>query len=577
MDNDETDLFDITVGLLVKKDRRTKAGKMKEDDLVREIDYLSFQLDAFARSHLLTSITLFKEGVLSLFKLLDKSNRGKYHTETAPSPGETTEETEQMEICEGSSPDPMSTLSRGLKEFKLTNLNERGNKTLFTAKEDFRQARLKATEAFNNEALSTLDRIQAIAIRVAAKILENVDHPEEALAVCRMSLEDLHSLKGVPESFGVELAQGFRSRFNKEDRRQIIASVCRINRSIYDVMSMIGISGELLTLPLIGEGKEAVNPLHDSRVAEILGKQDMEQFSVQPLSLGQEDEEENKPKIPQGIAADSQAHIIVGDEWDRNVKVFDRTGKFQYSFPCPLSDNPNALSSIADVATDGNDNVYALIEVEKSATARYQVYVFKKHTTLHCFPLREEAGEVLRLTLNKKDHVLVLVQLVDSSDQNIRSAVEVYNKDGKFKHSFGDQQLKRAQDLSVTGDDRILVLDKDVDYVLSVHVFSPDGKHLFQFKVNEEPYITNSRPSVARYQALNHVVVAYPCTSSRGKGHCVKIVVYTIENDKHEIVRSNEIATGEVASTRGIAVTLNGQVAIGLLDMSEGNSRVVVV
>lgn len=576
MANDETDLFDITVGLLVKKDRRT-ARKMKEEDFVREIDYLSFQLDAIARSHLLTSITLFKEGVLSLFKLLDQSNTGKYHTEAAPSSRETTEETEHMEIFKESSSDAMSTLSRGLKELKLTNLNERGNETLKTAKEDFHQARLKAIEAFNNDALSTLDRIHAIAIRVGAKILENVDHPDEALAVCRMSLEDLHSLKGVPESFGVELTQGFRAHFNKADRRQIIASVCRINRAIYDVMSMIGISGELLTLPLIGEGKEAVNPLHDSRVAEVLGKLDMEQFSVQPLSLGQEDEEENKPKIPQGIAVDSQGHIIVGDDWDRNVKVFDHTGQFQYSFSCPLSDNPNALSSIADVATDRTDNVYVLIEAEKSATARYQVYVVKKQATLHCFPLREEVEEALRLTLNKKDHILVLAQSVDSSDQNTRSIVEVYNKDGKFEHSFGDQQLKCAQDLSVSGDDRILVLDRDVDDVLSIHVFSPHGEHSFHFKVKEEPHIPRSRPSVACYRALNQVVVGYPCMVSHGKGHCVKIAVYTMQDEKHEIVRSIELATGELVSTRGIAVTLKGHIAIGLLEKSEGNSRVLVV
>lgn len=576
MANEETDLFDIAVGLLVKKDRRT-AGKMKEEDFVREIDRLSFQLDAMARSHLLTSITLFKEGVLSLFKLLDKSNRGKYHTEIAASPRETTEETERMEIFDESPSDAISTLSRGLKEFELTNLNERGEKILKTAGEDFHQARLKAIEAFNNDALSTLDRIQAIAIRVAAKILENVDQPEEALASCKMSLEDLHSLKGVPESFGVELTQGFRARFYKDDRRQIIASVCRINRAIYDVMSKIGISGELLTLPLIGEGKEAVNPLHDSRVAEVLGKLDMEQFFVQPLSLGQEDEEVNKPKIPQGIAADSQGHIIVGDDWDRNVKVFDHTGHFQYSFSCLLSDNPNALWSIADVATDRTDNVYVLIEAEKSATARYQVYVVKKQATLHCFPLREEAGEVLRLTFNKKDHILVLVQSVDSSDQNIGSVVEVYNKDGKFQHSFGDQQLKWAQDLSVSGDDRILVLDRDVDYVLSIHVFSPQGKHAFQFKVKEQPHIPRSRPSVACYQGLNHVVVAYPCMVSHGKGHCVKIAVYTMQDDKHEIVRSIELATGELVSTRGIAVTFKGHIAIGLLEKSEGNSRVLVV
>ena len=259
------------------------------------------------------------------------------------------------------------------------------------------------------------------------------------------------------------------------------------------------------------------------------------------------------------------------------MKVFDHIGHFQYSFSCLLSDNPNALWSIADVATDRSDSVYVLIEAEKPATARYQVYVVKKQATLHCFPLREEAGEVLRLAVNKKDHILVLVQSVDSSDQNKGSVVEVYNKDGKFQDRFGDQQLKWAQDLSVSGDDRILVLDRDVDYVLSIHVFSPQGKHAFQFKVKEQPHIPRSRPSVACYQGLNHVVVAYPCMVSHGKGHCVKIAVYTMQDDKHEIVRSIELDTGELVSTRGIAGTCNGHIAIGLPEKSEGNSRVLVV
>jgi len=64
---------------------------------------------------------------------------------------------------------------------------------------------------------------------------------------------------------------------------------------------------------------------------------------------------------------------------------------------------------------------------------------------------------------------------------------------------------------------------------------------------------------------------------SHGKGHCVKIAVYTMQGDKHEIVRSIELATGELVSTRGIAVTLKGHIAIGLLEKSEGNSRVLVV
>ena len=367
-----------------------------EEFVVNEIELIKFQLDALAKSHLLTSITLFKEGLLSLFKVLGRNERGDYRSKTAQLTADLSAEN-QKDASQGSPTDLSSSFYGGLQDFKLAKLDEEGHRALLTAKEDFHQARLKATEAFNNEGLSTLNRVQAIAIRVAAKILENVDHPQEALAVCKMSLEDLHSLKKVRESFSGELTKGFgRPLFGKEERRQIIASVCQINRAIYDVMSIIGKSGELLSLPLIGEGKDTINPLHDSRVAEVLCRLDMEQFSVQPLTLGQQDGKDNQLKIPQGIVADSQGRIIVGDEWDCNVKVYDRFGKFQYSFPCPPSDEPNTVSSIADVATDDSDNAYILIEVEKSTMAYYQVYAFTKQAVLQCFSLKEEPRKVLR-------------------------------------------------------------------------------------------------------------------------------------------------------------------------------------
>ena len=576
MASDGKDLFEAAISLLTRKARKTK-GRMKQEEVVNEIELIKFQLDALAKSHLLTSITLFKEGLLSLFRVLDRNERGDYRSKTAQLTAAFSAEN-QKDVSQESPTDLSSSFYRGLQDFKLAKLDEEGHRALLTAKEDFHQARLKATEAFNNEGLSTLNRIQAIAIRVAAKILENVDHPREALAVCKMSLEDLHSLKRVQESFSGELTKGFRRPlFGKEERRQIIASVCQINRAIYDVMSMIGKSGELLSLPLIGEGKDTINPLHDSRVAEVLCRLDVEQFSVQPLTLGQQDGKDNQLKIPQGIAADSQGRIIVGDEWDCNVKVYDRFGKFQYSFPCPPSEEPNTVSSIADVATDDSDNAYILIEVEKSTMAYYQVYAFTKQAVLQCFSLKEEPRKVLRMTLNKENEVLVIADVLDQS--YTKSIVEVYNKAGQFLHSFGEQHLKCSQDLTVAGDGRILVLDKDDDCSLTIHVFLPNGKHSFQFNVDkqEEPCNQRSRPSIACYQELNNVVVAVPCKNSMGTGHCVKITVYALKDDRHESVRSIELAANEQVSTRGITVTFKGHVAVAILDWSEGKSRAIFV
>ena len=61
---------------------------------------------------------------------------------------------------------------------KVTDLNELEHKTLFEAKQSFKKSSMNAKDAFNNEALSTPDRIQAMAVRVAATILEKVDSPE---------------------------------------------------------------------------------------------------------------------------------------------------------------------------------------------------------------------------------------------------------------------------------------------------------------------------------------------------------------------------------------------------------------
>ena len=114
----------------------------------------------------------------------------------------------------------------------------------------------------------------------------------------------------------------------------------------------------------------------------------MEQFSVQPLTLGQQDEKDNHLEIPQGTAADSRGRIIVGGERDCDVKVYDRFGKFQYSFPCPPSAEPNTVSSIANVATDVSDNAFILIKMEKSTMAYYQVYLFTKQSVSQCFSLK---------------------------------------------------------------------------------------------------------------------------------------------------------------------------------------------
>lgn len=81
---------------------------------------------------------------------------------------------------------------------------------LNNAKKSFERAREKATEAFANEALELSDRVIAMQYRVMSTTLQTVDNPADAIAACKVCIEDVHHVPGVKECFTVELKGGLR-------------------------------------------------------------------------------------------------------------------------------------------------------------------------------------------------------------------------------------------------------------------------------------------------------------------------------------------------------------------------------
>ena len=231
-----TAVFKATIGMLVNKGRDKAAEKLKDGDvtdkkfrglIVREIDDIKSKLDGLSRKDLQASISFFEEGIELLYEVFDKArSRSEYGAVTT-----------QAACAEAFS------LAEGMRNVELTSLDESATRALSNAKERFKKAREKATEAFNNEALETSDRILAMQYRVMATILETVDHPADAVAPCRVCIKELNSLSAVQNSFDVQLKKGIqavRGIFGKDERRKIISSVCHVNRVIYDVTGTIG-------------------------------------------------------------------------------------------------------------------------------------------------------------------------------------------------------------------------------------------------------------------------------------------------------------------------------------------------
>ena len=515
-----TAVFKATIGLLVNKGRDKAAERLRDGDVTerkiselieRDINQIKAKLDGLARKDLNASISYFKEGIEVLSQV-------------------TTQAAGAAALS----------LTEGMRKLELTGLDESATRKLSKAKKLFEDARKKATEAFGNPALETSDRILAMEYRVMATILETVDNPADALAQCKVCIKELHSMSAVQNSFDVQLRKGIQAvggLFSKEERREIISSVCQINHAIYAVTLTVGEDVSLWNWPPVDTGENKVDPLRDARVAKVLRKQGMEHCCVTPWSFGPEGEEEHKPKKPTCIATNSSGQFIVADKDDRNVKVFDSRGKFVKH--CLPTDDVNTKLDICDVATDMNDNIYVLARLKKpGAEESYFVYKFSKTAELHHkFLLRGE--DWYRLSVSDGGKVLLL---------RYWGEVYEYEADGQFVRSFGEGILEHAFDITAANDGRVMVMDIGDS---CVHIFSEDGDYHNKFKLQRDYLL----PRIAFHRASEHVVVA----GTERNNNLLHVGIYTKDG---EFVRSTQIHEEGVEYVTGITMTTEGRIAV---------------
>ena len=542
--------------------------------IVRDLKEIHNKLDALSQKDLKAAVDFFETGLGCLYKAVDTMRRANVSL-AAAKVSERNEEDDFKQITLPSDTDPEKTivLADGIRNMQLTELDETTKSLLSDAQEKFRLAVENATHACNNEALSTFDRITAIRYRVMAAMLKSAAETvrstgdlkstlQKALPECEQCLKKLNSLPAVQNSFKAELSQGFlniRGRFGKDERMQIISTVCQVNRTIYDAMRTVGKDVHVLVWPSVDIGEDQVDPLRDVRVLQVLEKSekvDMEHYRITP---GLSFDMMNLGRLRAIVRTNTLGQFLIVEKWAAtfSLYVYDNNGMFQFSFN-PQTDDTKIKIYIFDLVTeDVSEKIYLLIGLNDGKQWEHEVQVLNKTADLqYKFPVRGGGRLIV------SDSKLVTLHAWEA---------HVYNQNGEFDRTFeffktgGDKELF---DCTATYDGRILITHDKGDYsdYHCVHVFTMEGKEIAKFRSGVG--LNLNYMYFSRRSAGEHVVMA----GYNKEDGIITVELYTVDG---KLVRRILLREEPKLYFKAITVTLEGHIAVWF-DLASNNKKVVV-
>ena len=563
-------VFKATIGLIVDKGRDVAAERMKEGDvadqkfrslIVRDLKEIHNKLDVLSQKDLKSAVDFFETGLACLYKAVDTMRSANVSLGAAKvSKRNEEEKVEEITLPSDTDPGKAIVLADGIRNIQLTELDETTRSLLSDAQESFRLAVEYTTHACNNEALSTFDRITAIRYRFMAAMLKSAAETvritgdlkstlQKALPQCEQCLKKLNSLPAVQNSFRVELNKGvlnIRVRFGKDERMQIISTVCQVNRAIYDAMQKAdkAVNVHVLKWPGVDIGEDQVDPLRDVRVLQVLEGVKMAHYciTVGSFDLGL------RPLFWR-MATNTLGQFLIADSW-RTVHVYDNNGMFQFSFNPQTDDAKTEIQKIYDLVTeDVSENIYLLVRLRRPWPNGWdeEVQVFNKNANLeYKFPVR---------------YALMNRLLVSGSKLLILSSWEadVYNQNGDFVRSFeffksgGDRALTNC---TATHDGHILIMHDKGGYsdFFSVYVFTAEGQEIAKFKSGVGFGLDFMHFSPR--SAGEHVVIA----GYDGEYGIIVVEIYTLDGN---FVRRILLRDEPKLQFKGITVTMKEHIAVG--------------
>ena len=466
-----TGILSSTAGFLWSKASDSTAEKLRDGDVtdakirqivVRELDDIKKKLEGLSRKDLLSSCTLLQEGVDLLYLSLSKLNlqQQALTTETEDDRAKTSAMTTGVE---SEIMNEVMKLSCAMEKLKL-NVNSECE----IAKKRFEDARLKANDAFSNEALSLKDKIFAVELRMVSEILERLDNPEIAITGCLSFLKKLHSLPAIQEVFNVYMNGGVKALINKAERVDTVKSIMLINYVLFKYVSKFGSTYPfVLAWPTIELTERSFNPILHWQ--EISTRKSMgDELPQHPSRL------KLKKSIYFPVAVNGYGDVVgLGIASSNPVTVISKTGeKKEIKLPATYRECEIVGQDYEGVAVDKNNNIYFVKRLKTRTVNGDEEYLYVLYILDANYNVKQEYKlDFLKGTIN--DFVFIAVKKNNDIVITKRNNSEVFVCDdrGNLKHKF-EQKLIWLHSLTISNKNEIMMGSGDDN---AVYIYSEEG------------------------------------------------------------------------------------------------------
>ena len=493
-----TNILSSTLGLLWNKvGHSTTEELQREGDvtdaktrefLARELLNIKTKFDDFSSKDLLSSYTFLQQGVDVLNAALHESNlKQKALSETQDDDGETsTMSTVGSDVL---LVNELQRLSHAVRKIKLNS-----DKEFESAKERFKDARNKATEALSIDTLGVEDKILATKLRIVSEILECLDNPEGAIPGCLSVLKKLQSLSTIQEIFHEYI---LNKKLESLDEKCVenVKSVMLINFVLFEYVVKFSSKNPALCWPTIELNDRSFNPILDWMLIserKCMGK-DLDQHPGR-FYIGGEIQ-------PYNVAMNSHCEIVFPTSCE-TIKIVSRTGE-RKTIELP---NPKELENVTDYWIEGltidmNNKVYVLrrtiTQTGLGEAKSCSLCVFNENysVTHECaldFLKVTEDDESCKMAVDKNNDIIIC--------QGNDPFVYICNNMGQLKHKIETESFEGRPIFCIGGKNEIVV---SRDCSQEVEIYTEEGNLKLMINVPDD----HSVLSVAFHYVMCKIIV----------------------------------------------------------------------